>query len=99
MCALAFTLPAVDDKIDKAQADVAQLVEQPIRNRQVTGSSPVVGSRSSDAERRLPRNYYLRFILGAVERTLQFCPSLKQASNWVRRGATQQESLCLVRAQ
>jgi hypothetical protein len=25
-------------------ADVAQLVEQPIRNRQVTGSSPVVGS-------------------------------------------------------
>jgi hypothetical protein len=26
------------------QADVAQLVEQPIRNRQVTGSSPVVGS-------------------------------------------------------
>ena len=27
------------------QADVAQLVEQPIRNRQVTGSSPVVGSR------------------------------------------------------
>jgi hypothetical protein len=44
MCALAFTLPAVDDKIDKAQADVAQLVEQPIRNRQVTGSSPVVGS-------------------------------------------------------
>jgi hypothetical protein len=26
-------------------ADVAQLVEQPIRNRQVTGSSPVVGSR------------------------------------------------------
>jgi hypothetical protein len=26
------------------KADVAQLVEQPIRNRQVTGSSPVVGS-------------------------------------------------------
>jgi hypothetical protein len=26
------------------EADVAQLVEQPIRNRQVTGSSPVVGS-------------------------------------------------------
>jgi hypothetical protein len=26
-------------------ADVAQLVEQPIRNRQVTGSSPVVGSK------------------------------------------------------
>ena len=28
------------------QADVAQLVEQPIRNRQVSGSSPLVGSRS-----------------------------------------------------
>jgi hypothetical protein len=27
-----------------AQADVAQLVEQPIRNRQVSGSSPLVGS-------------------------------------------------------
>ncbi len=26
------------------QADVAQLVEQPIRNRQVNGSSPFVGS-------------------------------------------------------
>ena len=29
----------------KARADVAQLVEQPIRNRQVSGSSPLVGSR------------------------------------------------------
>ena len=28
----------------KDQADVAQLVEQPIRNRQVSGSSPLVGS-------------------------------------------------------
>jgi hypothetical protein len=27
-----------------SQADVAQLVEQPIRNRQVIGSSPIVGS-------------------------------------------------------
>jgi hypothetical protein len=26
------------------EADVAQLVEQPIRNRQVSGSSPLVGS-------------------------------------------------------
>jgi hypothetical protein len=26
------------------KADVAQLVEQPIRNRQVIGSSPIVGS-------------------------------------------------------
>jgi hypothetical protein len=29
------------------KADVAQLVEQPIRNRQVSGSSPLVGSISS----------------------------------------------------
>jgi hypothetical protein len=29
----------------KSEADVAQLVEQPIRNRQVSGSSPLVGSR------------------------------------------------------
>lgn len=31
--------------INFAEADVAQLVEQPIRNRQVNGSSPFVGSR------------------------------------------------------
>jgi hypothetical protein len=31
------------------RADVAQLVEQPIRNRQVSGSSPLVGS--------IPSNY------------------------------------------
>ncbi len=29
------------------KADVAQLVEQPIRNRQVSGSSPLVGSSLS----------------------------------------------------
>ena len=34
-------------KSTEQQADVAQLVEQPIRNRQVTGSSPVVGSSES----------------------------------------------------
>src|SRR5450432_339969 len=28
----------------RGKADVAQLVEQPIRNRQVSGSSPLVGS-------------------------------------------------------
>ncbi len=33
-------------KSQMSKADVAQLVEQPIRNRQVTGSSPVVGSRN-----------------------------------------------------
>jgi hypothetical protein len=30
--------------MERAYADVAQLVEQSIRNRQVTGSIPVVGS-------------------------------------------------------
>ena len=30
--------------LESTQADVAQLVEQPIRNRQVIGSSPIVGS-------------------------------------------------------
>jgi hypothetical protein len=30
--------------LESKQADVAQLVEQPIRNRQVSGSSPLVGS-------------------------------------------------------
>ena len=30
--------------LESTQADVAQLVEQPIRNRQVSGSSPLVGS-------------------------------------------------------
>ena len=41
-----FTLPAVAFRIE-VKADVAQLVEQPIRNRQVSGSSPLVGSRIS----------------------------------------------------
>jgi hypothetical protein len=35
----------VSDKLSCSQkADVAQLVEQSIRNRQVIGSSPIVGS-------------------------------------------------------
>ncbi len=34
----------------RTQADVAQLVEQLIRNQQVTGSNPVVGSRLRPAE-------------------------------------------------
>ena len=33
-----------NSRINTNQADVAQLVEQPIRNRQVSGSSPLVGS-------------------------------------------------------
>jgi hypothetical protein len=35
---------SLQDIEDKPEADVAQLVEQPIRNRQVSGSSPLVGS-------------------------------------------------------
>jgi hypothetical protein len=38
-----FTPAAFADKIE-VEADVAQLVEQSIRNRQVIGSSPIVGS-------------------------------------------------------
>jgi hypothetical protein len=33
-----------DDIYNRAEADVAQLVEQSIRNRQVIGSNPIVGS-------------------------------------------------------
>ena len=40
--------------LESRQADVAQLVEQPIRNRQVNGSSPFVGSRFSQACRSVP---------------------------------------------
>ena len=43
MTASRFTLFFPPFRIDK-KADVAQLVEQPIRNRQVSGSSPLVGS-------------------------------------------------------
>src|SRR5215472_3373271 len=40
-----FTLLAASHKIEEhPRADVAQLVEQSIRNRQVIGSSPIVGS-------------------------------------------------------
>jgi hypothetical protein len=35
--------------LESSQADVAQLVEQSIRNRQVIGSSPIVGSILSTA--------------------------------------------------
>jgi hypothetical protein len=31
--------------LESSQADVAQLVEQSIRNRQVSGSTPLVGSK------------------------------------------------------
>ena len=43
-------------------ADVAQLVEQPIRNRQVTGSSPVVGSRQGGTKFGSFRVSYLFFL-------------------------------------
>jgi hypothetical protein len=36
-------------------ADVAQLVEQSIRNRQVIGSSPIVGSNSLSLRSKPPR--------------------------------------------
>ena len=36
--------PAPTCNYNQLQADVAQLVEQSIRNRQVIGSSPIVGS-------------------------------------------------------
>jgi hypothetical protein len=39
-CSLRLEWPHLKSK----QADVAQLVEQPIRNRQVSGSTPLVGS-------------------------------------------------------
>jgi hypothetical protein len=40
---VSFTLPQTSN-YNRADADVAQLVEQSIRNRQVIGSSPIVGS-------------------------------------------------------
>jgi hypothetical protein len=43
-----FTLPPPPFRIEP-EADVAQLVEQPIRNRQVTSSTLVVGSSFSSA--------------------------------------------------
>jgi hypothetical protein len=41
---LNFTEAGADDTIAEECADVAQLVEQLIRNQQVIGSSPIVGS-------------------------------------------------------
>ncbi len=38
------------------EADVAQLVEQPIRNRQVNGSSPFVGSTPKTRSRAIVRS-------------------------------------------
>jgi hypothetical protein len=46
---LNFTQSALNDTIWKEAADVAQLVEQLIRNQQVIGSSPIVGSISPRA--------------------------------------------------
>jgi hypothetical protein len=39
-----FASRGIADRMAKKQADVAQLVEQLIRNQQVNGSSPFVGS-------------------------------------------------------
>ena len=41
---LNFTEGGRNDTISEGYADVAQLVEQLIRNQQVIGSSPIVGS-------------------------------------------------------
>ena len=43
-------------RTDSSEADVAQLVEQPIRNRQVTSSTLVVGSRFCQGRLRAPRD-------------------------------------------
>ena len=40
----------IADRMAEEQADVAQLVEQLIRNQQVNGSSPFVGSIDSIAK-------------------------------------------------
>src|SRR5271165_146352 len=42
------------DSYNLKQADVAQLVEQSIRNRQVIGSSPIVGSSNLFCFQQLP---------------------------------------------
>jgi|SRR6185312_7535324 hypothetical protein len=42
---------------NRVQADVAQLVEQPIRNRQVSGSSPLVGSRFHAVKQKRSRRW------------------------------------------
>jgi hypothetical protein len=55
----------------RVSAEVAQLVEQPIRNRQVPGSSPGLGSRilpfpvalSSVSGSDTPRAFHLRALL------------------------------------
>ena len=54
-----FTVTSADS-YNLKQADVAQLVEQSIRNRQVIGSSPIVGSSKS------LRILYLAAALAAV---------------------------------
>jgi hypothetical protein len=47
-----FTFPRRNDTI-KEQAEVAQLVEQLIRNQQVIGSSPIFGSSFIPLKRRI----------------------------------------------
>ena len=45
-----FADEVIADRMTKESADVAQLVEQLIRNQQVNGSSPFVGSITSIAQ-------------------------------------------------
>lgn len=65
----------------RAGAEVAQLVEQPIRNRQVPGSSPGLGSRVSN----------LLFSIAPL------CPSLDAAKNSRTFGNTNPATLATAR--
>jgi hypothetical protein len=59
----AFQFPCLELR----DADVAQLVEQPIRNRQVSGSSPLVGSILTPSK-------WLVYRFGHCARDLIYCP-------------------------
>ena len=48
------TLRSAGSLLELNQADVAQLVEQSIRNRQVIGSSPIVGSSNFFRSNEMP---------------------------------------------
>ncbi len=65
--AAASKAPPLSGLLKSNQADVAQLVEQPIRNRQVSGSSPLVGSILTPS-----KGLVYRF--GHCARGLIYCP-------------------------